>query len=207
MLVWKNWSSILEKTAAVLLFLIIAGLLKAESGKEAVVPGIPTAPLRGKRILPPAKEASEYSRLCRTQDITGFWRVVKWTPYFYIPAKDWKKPAFMNFQWYIFTADGKIKSLSAPKEFKINEVKEKLGKVDTPLRFTFERKGILKVTSTKKKEVNELWRCAVVTKDVSNKQYGIDLKKGDVLQSLLGKENKILYVRQMRKITDKVGQK
>jgi len=164
--------------------------------------GVPVIPARKKRILPPAKKVSEYSRLCVKKDIVGFWKVKKWTPYFYIPAKDWNKPAFMKFQWYIFSEDGKIKSLSAQKDFTVEEVDKKLADSHTALYFSFEKQGIMKIRSTEKASVEELWRCAVVTKDVEEKSADISLKKGDLLLTLIDAHNKILYVRQLKKIND-----
>lgn len=191
----------MRKTIALLLVLLQTVLLIAESEKDSPAPGLPvSAPIEDNNIIPPAREASEYSRLCLEKDIIGFWKLIKWNKYFHIPAGDWKKPAFRNFQWYIFTKDGKIKSFSATKDYKDSEVWVKLLKVDSALRYRFDRKGILQITNIKKKEVNELWRCALVTEDIVSEKYGIKLRKGDVLQSLIGKDNHILYVRQMRKI-------
>lgn len=190
----------MKKTAVVFLCLFFSALLKAEPEEENI-PGLPPTPKpQDQRILPPAKTASEYSKLCIQQDVVGFWKVMKWTPYFHVSAKDWKKPAFMKFQWFIFSAEGQIKTLSAGKEFKISEVSKKLAGAKTPLRFNIEKNGIMKVTSSKKKEIDERWRCAVVTQNITEKEMGIALQKGDLIQSLIDNNNKILYIRQMRKI-------
>lgn len=195
----------MKKTFAVVLIFCCWGKLRAEQpGQRIDIPGLPATPqAQEKRILPPAKAASEYSKLCRNQNVIGFWKVIKWTAYFQIQSKDWKKPSFMKFQWYVFSEDGQIKTLSAGKDLKIAAVEKELAGSKTPLRFQIEKKGMMKVTSIEKKEVNELWRCVLVTKNITEKTLGIELKKGDLLQTLIGTNNKILYVRQMRKIAPK----
>ena len=161
----------------------------------------PAAPASaGKRVLSPAKTTSEYSRLCEKSDIIGFWKVIKWTPYFHIPAKDWNKPAFMKFQWYLFYDNGTIKTLFAQKEFTNAEVEKKLKDPKSPLLFKFENRGFLRITSSEEKSLNEHWRCALVTRDISEKSMNINIEKGDILMTLLSKNDDVLYVRQLRRV-------
>jgi hypothetical protein len=151
--------------------------------------------------LAPALKYTDYSILLEKNALIGFWRVVKWHAYFYVPAKEWNKPAFMKFQWYLFEKNGSIKFMTAHKDFANDVVLAKISKNNTDLMYSFDSKGMMRISNPKKKEINELWRTALITKNIDFETTGFKFLKGDVVQSLLDKNNKILYVRQMRKIS------
>jgi len=160
----------------------------------------------------PAKFANSYSRPCSKNDIIGFWKVEKWTPFFHIPAKDWNKPSFMKFQWYEFyttnqksttgaiKTTGGIKSLASQKTIPIPEVKRKILNSKSNLTFQFEQDGIILVSSNIKKAKKERWRITISMKEIKDKSLNINVAKGDIFMSLLSEHNEVLYIRQLRKI-------
>ena len=150
--------------------------------------------------LQPAIKYTDYSTLVNAEELYGFWKVIKWHAYFYVPAKEWNKPAFMKFQWYFFEKNGTLKFMTAHKDFSNDSVWDKLSNKTSDLRYVFDSKGFMRITSVKKKEIDELWRTAIITKNIEFETTGFKFQKGDIVQSLLDKNNKILYVRQMRKI-------
>ena len=159
----------MNRFAFIFLLAVASVAVGADTKNDEKKNSKPESAVAGKRTLAPAKNSSEYSRLCEKSDITGFWKVVKWMPYFHIPAKEWNKPAFMKFQWYIFYDNGEIKTLSSQKEFTTAEVKKKMSGSKTPLRFAFKNRGFLRITGGEKKSLNEYWRCALVTGNISEK--------------------------------------
>jgi len=68
------------------------------------------------------------------------------------------------------------------------------------LRFKLEDSNILLVTSLIEKTKKERWRVVYITKDIKDATLGIDVKVGDVVMSLLDQNNKVIYIRQLRKI-------
>lgn len=153
-----------------------------------------------KRILPPEKPSSSYSRLCLKDDIIGFWKVVKWTPYFYIPAKDWNKPLYLKYQWFWFFDNGTFGTMASKKELQDSDVKNKLTGSPTDLQYKFVDKGIIDVFHRTNERFKEVWRCALVTEDIAVIGQDDKVEKGDILMSLLDANNTVIYVRQMRKV-------
>lgn len=153
-----------------------------------------------KRKLPPIIKYGDYSYLITGKELKGFWKVIKWHAYFYVPAKEWNKPVFMKYQWYWFTDDGIIKLMSTQKSFDDDVVAGKLKDSNSTLRYFFLQKGIMQVRSMENSKIHEQWRSAEVFKDIEFKTTGFNFKKGDIIQSLLDETGKVLYVRQMRRI-------
>ena len=90
--------------------------------------------------------------------------------------------------------------MSSHKSHEDGDVADKLKRSDSALRYEFLQKGLMQVSSSDNKSVNELWRSAEITKDIEFKTTGFKFQKGDVVQSLLDDSGKVLYVRQMRRI-------
>jgi hypothetical protein len=188
---------------AVLLFFSITFSLCADGGIESAVNKKEKASAQPlpERKLPPIIKYSDYSILVDGKELKGFWKVVKWHAYFYVPAKEWNKPVFMKYQWYWFTDDGIIKLMSSQKSFKDREVAEKLRKSTSKLRYFFLQKGIMQVRSMENSKIHEQWRTAEVFKDIEFKTTGFNFKKGDIIQSLLDENGKVLYIRHMRRVS------
>ena len=157
-----------------------------------------------KKLSPPDKEslntASTYSKLCGEDDLYGLWKVERWIPYFDVQGDDWKKPAFLKNQWFIFDGKGGMKSLSSNLEIKLDDVKRKLSDLKTVIPVKFKRKGFLEIQSSNKEEDAEHWRCAIAEKDIIFKSMNIEVKKGDLLMTMFGKGNTIRFFRLLRRV-------
>ncbi len=62
----------------------------------------------------------------------------------------------------------------------------------------------MKVTYTSEEIPEELWRCSVVEKDMRVNDMRIDLRKDDMIMTMLGKDNTIRYFRQIRRVKGSV---
>lgn len=181
------------------IFIPFIGLC-VDSGEKKHKDENKTGVLTEKNILSPAKISSEYSTLCMKENVVGFWKVVKWTPYFYIKAKDWDKPLYLKYQWYLLFADGSFRTMSSKKEQDDKIVKDKLMATETELRYKFIDKGVVEFFHQKNKKFKEIWRCALVTENLPPGLSETKVEKGDLLMSLLDANNTVIYVRQMRKV-------
>ena len=143
--------------------------------------------------------SSEYSRLCGLADMEGFWKVVKWTAFYEIKAKDWKNSVYMKHQWILIDSKGALRTIGSNKKMDASDAERKLHSIPIVMLLSFERKGFATVISTKKGLADTRWRCSVVTKDVSIKDIGVELKKGDVIMTMLAPNGNVVYFRQMRR--------
>jgi hypothetical protein len=141
-----------------------------------------------------------YSRLCQEEDLYGLWKVVRWIPYFEISGKDWNKPAFLKNQWFLFDGKGGMKSLASNMEMKLDDVKRKLSDSNSNISISFKRKGFMDVAYEDKNFPVEHWRCSVAEKNLIIKSVNTELKKGDLIMTMLGKDNTIKYFRQLRRV-------
>ena len=146
--------------------------------------------------------ASTYSRLCQEEDLYGLWKVVKWTPYFEIKGKEWNQPQFLKNQWLLFNGEGGMKYLATNMEMKLDDVQRKLSDEKNQMRINFTRKGFMDVQSSKKDAKPEHWRCAVAEKDLNIDTMNLEVKKGDILMTMFGKDNTILYFRLLRRVEE-----
>ena len=155
-----------------------------------------------KEINKSLNTTSTYSKLCNEDDLYGLWKVVRWIPYFDVQGDDWKKPAFLKNQWFLFDGKGGMKSLASNLEIKLDDVKRKLSDLKTVIPVKFKRKGFMDIQAPKKEKVAEHWRCAIAEKDIVFKSLNIEVKKGDLLMSMFGKENTIRFFRLLRRVKE-----
>lgn len=192
------------KKLTLISFIILIGLILKATDSNVIINKINTFPNQERAIKKdiPAKLANAYSRPCSKNDIIGLWKVEKWTPFFHIPAKDWNKPSFMKFQWYEFDKTNIIKSFASQKITPIPEVKKKILNSKSNLTFQFEKDGIILVSSDSNKTKKARWRISIAKKRISDKSLNVNVEKGDILMSLLSEHNEVLYIRQLRKMTN-----
>ena len=143
---------------------------------------------------------SSYSRLCEERDLRGLWRVVKWIPYMEIKGADWRKAKFLRNQWFEFNGDGHLKTLASNKKMKLENVVTHLAKAPWGVKIKFARRGFCEISSEAEKFPDSIWRCAVITRDIVLAKRKYDLRKGDVVMTLLGDDESILYFRLLRKV-------
>ena len=93
-------------------------------------------------------------------------------------------------------------SLNSNIEIKLDDVRKKLSETSESLKISFKKKGFLDVDPQKKGVTTQTWRCSVIEKDIKIKEMNIELKKGDLIMTHLGKDNNILYFRQLRRVED-----
>jgi len=141
----------------------------------------------------------EYSRLCALADMEGLWKVVKWTAFYEIKAKDWKNTVYMKHQWILVGAKGAFRSLGSNRKMEDSAAERKLNTVPIEMLLSFDRKGFATIISTRKGVADTKWRCSVVTRDVKIDSVGVDLKKGDVIMTMLAPNGNVVYFRQMRR--------
>ena len=147
--------------------------------------------------------AGTYSRLCEEDDLYGLWKVVRWIPYFEVKGKDWTKPAFLKNQWFLFDGKGGVKSLASNLDIKLDDVKKKLSEAENSISVKFKRKGFMTLGSSGKDAKGEFWRCSIAEKNSSVKALNIELKKGDLIMTLFGKDNTIRFFRLLRRVEEK----
>ncbi len=155
----------------------------------------------------PVNTASAYSRLCEEEDLYGLWKVVKWLTFFEVKGKDWEKPGFMKNQWFQFDGEGGMKSISTNNDMKLDDVREKLFDLPFNLSVVFERKGFMIVKPKKKISSGERWRCSIAEENILVKELNIELKKDDLIMTLFGKDNQILYFRLLRRVASEDNDK
>lgn len=146
--------------------------------------------------------ASTYSKLCQEEDLYGLWKVVKWTPYFEVKGKEWNQPEFLKNQWLLFDGEGGMKYLASNMEIKLDEVQRKLSDEKSKMTVEFKRKGFMDIQAPKKDAEPEHWRCAVAEKDLTITSMNLEVKKGDILMTMFGKDNTIRYFRLLRHIKE-----
>ena len=144
--------------------------------------------------------AGSYSRLCEEEDLYGLWKVVRWIPYFEVQGKDWRKPAFLKNQWFLFDGKGGVKSLASNLDIKLDDVKRKLSEADSVISVKFKRKGFMTLSSSGENADEEMWRCSIAEKNSSVKALNIELKKGDLIMTMFGKDNTIRFFRLLRRV-------
>ncbi|MCK5843660.1 MAG: hypothetical protein KAG97_03060 [Victivallales bacterium] len=147
----------------------------------------------------PINSGAAYSRLCGEADLKGLWRVVKWTPYMEVKGADWRESLFLRHQWIEFDGNGHLKSVASNKKMNFDKVVELLAKVPWGVTISFKRNGFFEISSETKKYPGSIWRCVVITRNISVKSRKLDLREGDVIMTLLGYDESILYFRQVRK--------
>ena len=146
--------------------------------------------------------ASTYSRLCEESDLYGLWKVARWIPYFEVQGSDWTKPAFLKNQWLLFDGQGGLKYLAANLEIKLDDVQTKLADTTSIISVKFTRKGFMDLQPPEKGASVEHWRCAVAKKDLIIKAMNIEVKKGDILMTMFGKDNTIRFFRLLRRVNE-----
>ena len=145
--------------------------------------------------------SSAYSRLCSLDDMVGFWHVIKWTPYYPVSPKDWKKMAYMKFQWILVGSKGEFRTFGSNMRKDDDKVEQTLHKAPVVMLLTFDdEKGIATMVAKDKGVDKTRWRCSLVTKDVSNRQLGVELKKGDIIMTMLAPNGNVVYYRQLRRV-------
>jgi len=166
-----------------------------------------SAPLSGADKSDLAKSSDDslnttatYSRLCLEDDLYGLWKVVRWIPYFEIRGKDWNKPAFLKNQWFLFDGKGGMKSLASNMDIKLDDVMKKLSDSNSHISLSFKRKGFMEVVSDKKEVPVEHWRCSISEKNLKIEALKTEVKKGDMIMTMLGNDNTIRYFRQLRRV-------
>ncbi|NOY75573.1 MAG: hypothetical protein GXP32_07250 [Kiritimatiellaeota bacterium] len=149
--------------------------------------------------LKPLNSGAAYSRLCAERDLRGLWSVVKWSPYMRVKGADWRESLFLRHQWFEFDGDGHLKTVASNKKMNRDTVVKLLGKTPWGVDISFKRDGFCEISSESKKYPGSVWRCALITRDIKIQSRKLDLRKGDVIMTLLGDDENILYFRQMRK--------
>ena len=179
---------VMLRSGILLAFLLLPSQILADGQKNEEI------------VLKPMNSGMAYSRLCEERDLRGLWRVVKWTPYMEVKGADWRLPMFLRHQWMEFDGSGHLRTVAANKKISDGEAEKLLRKALWKLTITFKRLGFCVISSEKARYPGAVWRCALITKEIKSSPTKLDLKKGDVVMTLLGDDENILYFRQLRKI-------
>jgi hypothetical protein len=156
---------------------------------------------KGGVVLKPLNSGAGYSRLCREDDLRGLWRVVKWIPYMEVKGPDWRESLFLRHQWMEFDGNGRLRTVASNKKIKLSKAKSLLGKAPWGVTVSFKRDGFCEISSETKKYPGSIWRCVVITKNLKVESGKLELREGDVIMTLLGNGENILYFRLMRKVS------
>ncbi len=153
-----------------------------------------------------AKTSSEsgYHRACTASDIVGTWQVVKWRPLVKFSEKDKSSSYFHPHQLYQFTADGTLKSMTSTRPFDSGSSRA-FDRVPKVISYHFPSNGQLETRRTDSPGHGERWVCHFVTKDVKDASRQVDLRQGDVVMTLLGREGKPIFIRQLRRLSNVSG--
>ena len=171
----------------------------------SMAPGITSlvnAQIQHTSISKEINTSSNYSRLCSLDDMQGFWRVMKWTPFFQLSPDDWKKTPYMRFQWILIGANGEFRTFGSNLRTDDDKVERILHKAPVVMLLTFgDENGIASMVAKDKSVDKTLWRCSLVTKNVENRQLGVEVKKGDIIMTMLAPNGNVVYYRQLRRVS------
>ena len=137
-----------------------------------------------------------YARFCTARDLVGTWRVIKWTSE--LQFKDPNAPYLLPYQLFQFSKDGAMKSVHSKREFTGDPMKTFQAMPAVGI-YRFNPDRLLTIKAKGNPRTAETWHCSAVIEDRSDDKRQIFLKKGDVVMTLIGKNGRPLYVRQMRK--------
>lgn len=155
-------------------------------------------------VLAKPSSANGYHRACTASDIVGTWEVVKWRALVTFGEKDKGSSYFHPHQLYQFTADGTLKSMTSTQPFESGSSRA-LDRVPKVISYHFPSAGQLETTRTDLPSHRELWVCHLVTKHVEDASHQVDLRQGDVVMTLLDRNGKPLFIRQLRRMSDASG--
>lgn len=156
-------------------------------------------------VLAKPPSANGYHRPCTASDIVGTWEVTKWRALVTFDEKDKNSPYFHPHQLYQFTEDGALKSMTSTKAFH-GDSSDTFGRIPKVISYRFSSNGRLEATRTDLPGHKELWICHFVTTHVKDASRQVDLRKGDVVMTLLDRQGAPLYIRQLRRHGNESGQ-
>jgi hypothetical protein len=149
------------------------------------------------RAVVAAPPAMPYNRPCGAEDLEGLWKIVEWSTF---GDKSQLDTYADPHQWFLFGSDGTLRSMSgAETDENAAEVKKSLQKIPAVIYFMCPTPGTLETIRSDHSGQSELWKAFYVTKDTANGKA--DLRTGDVVMMLIGKDRQPVYVRQLRKLT------
>jgi hypothetical protein len=149
---------------------------------------------------------ASYHRPADASDIAGLWKVVKWTAYFPILEKDRLNPFYRDYQWYLYGKDGSLKSLSSTRDSNAKDVLKALKTAPDVVRYDLD-KNVLRTTRSDLPDRKETWSCSMIVEEKHDFSKNVALNKGDLVMSLLNRDGKVVYVRQLRKLSPATGKK
>ena len=145
-----------------------------------------------------------YHRACTARDVVGTWEVVKWRTLVTFDEKDKGSSYFHRHQLFQFAADGTLKSMTSTRPFD-DRSSRAFARVPKVISYHFPSNGQLETTRTDLPGHRELWICHFVTRRVKDAPRQVDLRPGDVVMTLLDRQGKPVFIRQLRRTNDASG--
>jgi hypothetical protein len=142
-----------------------------------------------------------YARACRPADLLGTWRLVSFhSPYGF---KDSRAPYLLAHQLFQYSNDGLMKSAHSAHPI-ADPPREIFDRIPSAMSYTLAAKGMVTVRNSATEAAiqapRETWQCAAILRDaVRDKSAGGMVKQGDLVMTLIGKNGRTLFVRQLRK--------
>lgn len=135
-------------------------------------------------------------RSCSGDDVLGTWNLVTFDS-----SYRFKKPqAPYLFPYQVFQYSPEHGAKSAHSRTPILDNSDRLFET-VPLHMTYqvEQGGRVVLTTKGQEAVVEVWSCSVIGQDSRVKGDGTDLRRGDLVMTLLGSHGQALFVRHLRK--------
>ncbi len=146
-----------------------------------------------------AEPGNSYHRPCTAGDLVGTWKVVKFRALGTVDKQNQSNSYFHPHQRYQFAADGALKSMTSTRPIDGTAIGV-FDRVPHVISYRFRSEAQLETTRTDLPGHRELWICHFVTRRVKDAAREVDLRKGDVVMTLLDGRGKALYIRQMRRV-------
>lgn len=143
-----------------------------------------------------AAEDTSYSRVCRTQDLPGTWRLVKFDSQY--QSKDPRAPYLLPHQLFHFSKSGGLKSAYSARP--IEEDPHKMfARIPLAITYALARNGVVSVKAKGTAKTMETWQCVTITQDRNDDDRRFAMKRGDIVMTLVGKHGHTIFMRQLRK--------
>ncbi len=146
----------------------------------------------------PAAESNH--RSVREADLPGLWTVVQWSAF----TDESELGSYVEpYQWFLFDTSGVLRSVTAQKPSDdIAEIKKALQALPVDVHYMCPSQGTVETMRSHTPGSSELWRAFYVTRDTVDASGKVDLRKGDIVMTLMGRDRKPTYARQIRKLAD-----
>jgi hypothetical protein len=139
-------------------------------------------------------------RPVREADLPGLWMVVQFSSF----TDDSKLGSYAEpYQWLLFDTSGALRSVTSKEPSDdLAKIKAELEALPFDVHYMCPSQGTVETMRSYGAGASELWRAFYVTRDTVDTSGKVDLREGDIVMTLMGRDRKPVYARQMRKLAN-----